>query len=156
MAWVMLSVVLFLAMELGIGAWLAPLIAGKYVSPMFHFQVQLLMHLAALYLGGLVVGLLSPGRRLLEPAVGAALSVALTFAFSLFMPTRFYAFDLSRLVLASGIGFACALLGAWHGESLMGNMDADDAAAKQSAKGRFRASLWATDGGLLTRHRTRR
>ena len=66
-AWVMLSLVLFLAFELFIGAWLGPLIAGKYVSPMFHFQVQMLLHLAALYLGGLAVGLVSPGRRLLEP-----------------------------------------------------------------------------------------
>jgi len=50
-AWVFLSVVLFLAVEFVIGTWLGPAIIGKYVSPMFHLQVQMVMHLASLSLG---------------------------------------------------------------------------------------------------------
>ena len=88
--WTILSLVLFLAVELVIGTWLGPLISGAYVSPMFHYQVQMLLHLFALYLGGVTVGLLSPGRRLLEPAVGAFISVLVVFLMSFFMPNWFF------------------------------------------------------------------
>lgn len=139
-AWVMLSLVLFLAFELVIGTWLGPLIAGKYVSPMFHLQVQMLLHLAALYLGGLAVGVVSPGRRLLEPAVGAFLSVLVTFLMSFFMPTWFLHFDVVKVAIGGGLGFFVALLGAWHGEKAMGNLPPDELA--RTTRGRLRASLW--------------
>lgn len=152
-AWVMLSLVLFLAFELFIGAWLGPLIAGKYVSPMFHFQVQMLLHLAALYLGGLAVGLVSPGRRLLEPAVGAFLSVVITFLMSFFMPTWFLHFDVVKVLIGGGIGFFVALLGAWHGEKAMGNLPPDE--LQRTARGKLRASLWHDELQRLSEHEKR-
>lgn len=138
--WVFLSVVLFLACELFIGTWLGPVIVGKYVSPMFHYQVQMLMHLASLYLGGIVVGVISPGRRMMEPAVGAFLSVLLVFLMGFFMPNWFFAFDLTKVMVGGGIGFFLALLGAWQGEKWMGNLPADKAA--QPARARLRDSIW--------------
>lgn len=136
--WTILSLVLFLAVELIIGTWLGPLIAGAYVSPMFHYQVQMLLHLGALYLGGVAVGVLSPGRRLLEPAVGAFLSVLIVFLMSFFMPTWFFTFDVTKVLIGGGIGFLVALLGAWHGEKLMGNVEDEPT----GAKGRLRAAIW--------------
>ncbi len=139
-AWTMLSLVLFLAVELVIGGWLGPLVAGKYTSRMFHYELQMVLHLGALYLGGLAVGVVSPGRRLLEPAVAAFLSVALTFMMSFFMPTWFLRFDVTKVLIGGGIGFFVALLGAWHGEKMMGNLPPDELA--QTRRGRLRASLW--------------
>lgn len=144
-AWTVLSVVLFLAIELVIGTWIGPLVTGKYVSPMFHYQVQMVMHLLALYLGGIAVGVFSPGRRLMEPAVGAFISVLVVFLMSFFMPTWFFVFDLTKVIVGGGIGFFLALLGAWHGESWMGNLPADEVEARQTVRGRLRASMWEDD-----------
>jgi hypothetical protein len=157
-AWVFLSVVLFLAVELVIGSWIGPAIIGKYVSPMFHLQVQMVMHLASLYLGGLVVGVVSPGRRLMEPALGAFLSVAITFLMSFFMPSWFLHFDVFKVMVGGGIGFALALAGAWTGEKWMGNLPPDQLA--QTTRGRLRNSMWEQEMSELlppdTRQRDRR
>ena len=122
---------------------------------MFHLEVQMMMHLASFYIGGFLVGLLSPGRRLVEPAVGAFLSVAIVWLISFFMPSWFYLFDLKRLFIGGAIGFALALAGAWLGERLMGNLDADDPAALGTARGRLRASMWSDERGLLVPRRGR-
>lgn len=155
MPWTILSVIVFLAVELLIGAWLGPLILGRYVSPMFHAEVQLAMHLLAFYLGGLGVGIVSPGRRLTEPAVGAFSSVLLVSLMSVFMPSWFFVFNLAKLAIGGGIAMFLALAGAWQGEQLMGNLDPDDEAARETGRGRLRASLWAKDDGLLTKRRDR-
>jgi hypothetical protein len=147
--WTIVSVVLFLAVELIIGTWLGPLIIGKYVSPMFHYQVQMLMHLLSFYLGGLAVGVLSPGVRITEPAAGAFVSVLVVFLMSFFMPTWYFQFDLTKVLVGGGIGFALALAGAWQGEKLMGNIDPDAPEAKQTARGRLRAGLWQRGVGLF-------
>lgn len=147
-AWTLLSLVLFLAVELVIGSWLAPLVTRAYVSPMFHYQVQMLLHLGALYLGGLAVGLLSPGRRLLEPAVGAFISVLVVFLMSFFMPHWFFTFNVTKVLVGGGIGFFVALLGAWHGEGLMGNLGDEP---ERTARGRLRAALWEDERSGLPR-----
>ena len=149
-AWTVIIVVLFLVVEATIGSWLGPMVIGKYVSPMFHFQVQLLLHLVSFYLGGFGVGMISPGRRLAEPAVGAFISVGLVFAYALFMPSFFFMFDVLKLLLAGGIAFVTALAGAWHGESVMGNIAPDAPEASETRRGRLRASLWSDDAGLLS------
>ncbi|MBI5542310.1 MAG: hypothetical protein HY901_00350 [Deltaproteobacteria bacterium] len=154
-AWAFLSVVLFLAIELAIGAFVGPFVIGKYVSPMFHLQLQMLMHLGSFYVGGFLVGMLSPGVRLTEPAVGAFISVAVVWLISFFMPSWFYHFDFTRLLVGGGIAFALALAGAYSGEKLMGNVEADDPASSASARGRLRARMWNETDGLLAQHRER-
>src|SRR3990167_5143992 len=146
--WTLLSLVLFLAVELLVGTWLGPLIAGAYVSPMFHYQVQMLLHLGALYLGGVAVGVLSPGRRLLEPAVGAFISVLVVFLMSFFMPTWFFTFNVTKVLVGGGIGFFVALLGAWHGEKLMGNLGDDP---KTTTRGKLRAAMWEDELNSMPR-----
>jgi hypothetical protein len=152
-AWTLVSIVLFLAIELLIGTWLAPLIVGAYVSPMFHLQVQMLMHLVSFYLGGVFVGVLSPGIRMKEPAVGAFISVGVVFIMSFFMPSMFIAFTPSKVLVGGGIAFVLALMGAYSGEKFMGNVDANDPTARASSRGRLRSKLWADDGVFFTRQR---
>ncbi len=153
--WTVVSVFLFLGVELFIGTWLGPLVLGKYVSPMFHLQLQMMMHLVSFYLGGVLVGVLSPGVRLKEPAVGAFASVMIVFMISFFMPNWFYRFDLSKVVVGGGIAMLLALMGAWSGEKFMGNVEPHDPAAQSTARGRLRAKLWHEDGIFFTRDRSK-
>ena len=148
-AWTVVSVAMFLAVELFIGTWVGPIVIGKYVSPMFHMQLQMAMHLASFYLGGIAVGVLSPGVRLKEPAVGAFISVALVLLMSLFMPMSYMAFDFTKLLVGGGIAFVLALAGAFSGEKFMGNIDADDEKAEETTRGKLRSTMWAEDGGYL-------
>src|SRR5687767_13181557 len=91
--WMVLSVLLFTAAEVVVGTVVGPLVVGKYVSPMLHLRVMMLLHLGSFFLGGVAVGLLSPGVRLIEPALGAALAVALVFMLGFFMPGPFLGFS---------------------------------------------------------------
>ena len=155
--WMMASVVLFLAVELLLGTWIGPLVIGKYVSPMFHLQVKMLMHLASFYVGGVLVGLLSPGIRLKEPAVGAFISVLVVFLMSFFMPHWYYRFDFQKILIGGGIAVVLALAGAYSGEKMMGNIEPDELEARSTTRGRLRAALWNdTDGMLGGRVRERR
>jgi hypothetical protein len=143
--WTIASIILFLAVELAIGTFIGPIIIGKYVPPTFHYEVQMLMHLLAFFLGGLTVGVVSPGRRLIEPALGGFLSVVLVFLMGVFMPTWFFTFNLGKVLVGGGIGFFLALLGAWQGEKFMGNLDTEEDRLKQPARAKFRAALWTTE-----------
>lgn len=153
-SWTVLSVALFLAVELLVGSWLGPRIVGAYVSPMWHMQLQMILHLGSFYVGGIAVGVLSPGVRMREPAVGAFFSVLIVFLMSFFMPSMFYGFSLTKVLVGGGIAFVAALMGAYSGEKFMGNVpDANDPAARASSRGRLRSSLWADDGLFFTRDR---
>ncbi len=144
--WVIASIVIFTALELLIGLVLAPAIfAGRMVaSQMWRIRVEMLMHLGSFFLGGILVGLLSPGVRLLEPAVGAFVSVLLVFLWAVFMPYSWFHFDLSKIVVGGGIAFGLGLAGAYSGEKWMGNIPDD------GARARLRSRMWG-DRGMLGR-----
>lgn len=145
--WVTASVVVFTALEILIALVLSPAIFGaKLASPMVQMRIEMIMHLASFYLGGVVVGLLSPGVRLTEPAVGAVVSVVLVFLMSVFLPQSYLHFDLTKIAIGGGIAFALALAGAYTGEQIMGNVSADD----ETARGRLRSGLWGEQGTLQT------
>jgi hypothetical protein len=121
--WVVLSVVIFTAMEVLLGHLLGPAVVGAYVSPMLHHRVMMVLHLGSFLVGGVVVGVVSPGLRLVEPAVGAFIAVALQLIMGLFMPNVFYGFSSQKLLWGGGIAFLVALFGAWTGEKWMGNVE---------------------------------
>lgn len=148
-AWLIVSVILFLGVELLIGTWIGPLVIGKYVSPVFNLQVQALMHLASFYVGGVLVGLLSPGIRMKEPAAGAFISVLVVFLMSFFMPHWYYRFDLQKVLIGGGIAVVLALAGAYSGEKMMGNIEPDDLDAQSTTRGKLRAALWNDADGML-------
>jgi hypothetical protein len=121
---------------------------------MFHLQLKMAMHLASFYLGGIAVGILSPGVRMKEPAIGAFVSVALVLAMSLFMPMTYLQFSWTKLLMGGGIAYFFALAGAYSGEKLMGNVEADEEEARESARGRLRTALWAEQDGYLAPRRS--
>lgn len=142
--WAMAAVVIYTAMEIGIAIFLAPaILAGRLASPMLQMRIQMLMHLASFYLGGVFVGVLSPGVRLVEPAVGAFVAVAIVFMMSFFMPSWFMHWSTEKVLVGGGVAFALALAGAWTGEKWMGNID-----DKGGTRGRIRTKMWGAHGML--------
>ncbi|MBD3308888.1 hypothetical protein GF339_20915 [candidate division KSB3 bacterium] len=116
--WVFLSMGIFLGIELFLGGFVAQLLAGRFVGRVFLLRIELLLMLASYLLGGILVGVLSPGIRILEPGIGAFLAVFLTFLYSVFTPMRLFGFSSTRLLIAGVVAFALALFGADLGERL--------------------------------------
>lgn len=121
-SWVFVSLAVFIGVELLLGGVVYELVVQRYVSAMLHHQLQVLLYLGSFLLGGFAVGVVSPGIRIAEPAVGAFTAVFLTLLFGVFQPYHFAGFTMGKLLLGGGIAFALALVGAEAGERLMGNV----------------------------------
>ncbi len=118
--WVMISMAIFIGVELILGGLVGNVIVGSYVSMSLRFMFQGLLNLISFLIGGFFIGLISPGIRILEPAVGAFLSVALMLILTLFTPYGFIQFSLVKLLIGGGIAFGLALYGARMGEKVAG------------------------------------
>lgn len=113
--------VIFIGIELILGGLVGELIVGRYVSHSLRFLLQGILNLASYFVGGLIVGVISPGLRIREPAVGAFFSVALMLSLSLFTPYSFIQFSLTKMLIGGLIAFVLALIGAELGEKITGN-----------------------------------
>lgn len=120
--WMVVSIVTFIVTEVVLGYVVGTLLLGGYVSQMWHLRMQVVLYLGAYFVGGIFIGLVSPGIRIVEPAVGAFVSVFLTLAISLFLPYTFMRISLGKLVIGGLIAFFIALSGARIGERMMGNV----------------------------------
>lgn len=119
--WAIASTVIFFATELVLGGIVGELVVGRYKSLGLAFVLQGVLNLASYFIGGFIIGLVSPGVRIIEPAVGAFCSVALMLALTLFTPYAFIRFSLTKLVIGGGVAFALAFIGARLGERVAGN-----------------------------------
>ena len=117
--WFIMSIGLFLGIEILFGILVGNLLTG-YTTQMVHYRIQVILHLSSFLVGGFLVGLISPGIRMVEPAMAAFLSVGLTMIFALFVPQYFMRLEFSKLLLGGGIAFALAYSGAMIGERLTG------------------------------------
>ncbi len=128
--WVFISIGVFIGIELFFGGFVSQIVAGRYVGRILWFKIEMLIMLASYFAGGLVVGLLSPGIRILEPAIGAFLAVLGTLIYSFFTPMiRCFGFSGDRALIGGAIVFVLALLGADVGERIaarLGNRASKD------------------------------
>ena len=85
------------------------------------FLLQGLLNLISFFIGGFIIGLISPGIRIFEPALGAFLSVALMLCLSFFTPYSFIQFSMTKMLIGGAIAFFLALTGARVGEKIAGN-----------------------------------
>ncbi|SDH14393.1 hypothetical protein SAMN04488136_10970 [Vibrio xiamenensis] len=92
------------------------------MSISLHFMMQGLLNLASYFIGGFIIGFISPGIRIYEPAAGAFLSVATMLLLTLFTPFHFFHFSLTKMIYGGAIAFFLALTGAKIGEKVTGNM----------------------------------
>ena len=116
--WIVLSLIIFITVEILLGGLIGPLVIGRFVSRPLYLKLEVVLMLGSYFFGGLLVGLLSPGIRVLEPAIGAALAVIFTWLYSFFTPIRFYGFSLRRMLVGGAIAFLLALIGADLGERI--------------------------------------
>ena len=121
--WTIASALIFIVAELVLGGLVGQLVVGRFMSLGLRFLLQGVLHLASFLVGGFIVGLISPGVRTSEPAVGAFLSVALMLALSLFTPYSFIRFSLTKMLIGGGIAIMLALAGARLAERIVGNID---------------------------------
>ena len=110
--------VIFLSIELLLGGFIAPLLSGRFVGRVFLLRIEVLLMLTSYFVGGLFVGVISPGIRIFEPAIGAFFAVLCTFIYSFFTPHRFFGFALNRRIIGGIIAFVLALFGADLGERI--------------------------------------
>ena len=120
-SWVLASMCVFLVVEAVLGGIVGKYMLGRYQSHSFWFVTQGLLNIISYFIGGIMIGLLSPGVRIAEPALGAFLSVGLMLTLTLFTPYSFIAFSLTKLLIGGAIAYTLALAGARLGERLAGN-----------------------------------
>ena len=111
------SVIIFIAVELALSTVLSPFMQGAGVSHVLRLKIHGLLNIAGYFVGGVLVGLISPGVRILEPAIAAVIAVGATLTLSYFTPYWFYKFSMDKMLIGGGIAFVCAMLGAHMGES---------------------------------------
>ncbi len=96
-------------------------IAASQVVPVLAWRLQtwrdVAVGAAGWFAGGLVVAVVSPGRTVLEPAVGALFAAQVTLVYLLFNATMQGGF-VTEYLLGTVAGFLLALLGALSGEGL--------------------------------------
>ena len=119
--WMWISFGIFIVTELFLGGLVGGFIVGKYMSIHLRFMLQGLLNLMAYFIGGIIIGLISPGIRIYEPAAGAFLSVLVMLVLTFFTPFSFIHFSLTKVIIGGGIAFFLALTGAKIGERLSGN-----------------------------------
>ena len=119
--WMILSMITFIGIELVLGGLVGEVLLGGSVSMSLHFILQGLLNLVSYFIGGLLIGAISPGLRMREPAVGAFCSVALMLGLMLFTPYSFIRFSLTKLLLGGIIACFLAYWGAELGEKLTGH-----------------------------------
>ena len=124
--WMMASMGIFVAVELLLGGLVGEVLIGGYMSQSLRFMAEGLLHIASFFVGGFIVGVISPGLRIHEPAAGAFLSVARMLVLAVFTPYTFLRFSLNRMLVGGAIAFCLALVGARLGEKLTGNRVSGD------------------------------
>ncbi len=119
--WMFASMVIFIGVELFLGGLIGHLVVGRFISLSLRFMLQGLLNLVSFFIGGFIIGLISPGIRIHEPAVGAFLSVTIMLCLSIFTPYSFIHFSLTKMLIGGVVAFFLALVGAKLGERVAGN-----------------------------------
>lgn len=127
--WVFSSFGVFIVLELLLGGVIGGMVMGRFLPHFLTYQIEVLLILSSFFIGGAIVGLISPTVRVLEPALAAFGSVLLTFCISFFSPYHFMSFSWTKVIIGGGIAFALALFGARFGEIIsarMGNKNSQE------------------------------
>ena len=116
--WVFASVAVFVVAQLFFAFGLGQMLLGSRIPHGLQQVVQGLLMLVSYFVGGLIIGVVSPGVRMIEPALGAFLSIFLVVFVSFVMPGSYVYFQWMKLIIGGIIAFALALYGARLGEKL--------------------------------------
>lgn len=120
--WVGVSMAAFLGAEILVGGLVGEWLLERVVSINTNFLLQGLINLAGFVLGGFLIGVLSPGRRIAEPALGGFATLLLTSLVALFVPFRWIGYSGTGVLVAGAMAAALGAGGAYMGEKLTGNV----------------------------------
>lgn len=112
----------FIGAEILIGGLVGEWLLARVVSINTNFLLQGLVNLAGFALGGFVIGLVSPGRRIAEPAVAGFATMLLISLIALFVPFRWIGYTSGGVFVAGAFAAALGAGGAYLGEKLTGNL----------------------------------
>jgi stress response protein SCP2 len=121
-AWVFYSLITFIVAELFLGGVVGQVVVGRFVPHTLTYTIEVVLILASFFIGGVIIGLISPKVRILEPAMGAFLCVLLTLSISFFSPYSFMRFTWAKLAIGGGCAFFLAFWGACLGEKISAKM----------------------------------
>lgn len=121
-AWVLYSLITFIVAELFLGGLVGQVVIGRFVPHVLSYTIEAVLILASFFIGGVIIGLISPKVRVLEPAMGAFLCVLLTLSISFFSPYSFMRFTWAKLAIGGGCAFFLAFFGARFGEKISAKM----------------------------------
>lgn len=116
--WVFSSVAVFVVAQLLLTVVIGQMLFGSRIPHGLLQVVQGLLILVSYFVGGFLIGVISPGVRMIEPALGAFLSIFLVVFVSFVMPNSYISFNWMRMIIGGVIAFALALYGATLGEKL--------------------------------------
>lgn len=122
--WVILSVFGYLGLQIALSIlghlFVFPFTATKHTEMM----AQGLIIIAGFYIGAFIIGVISPGRRTIEPVLGAVLAVGAAFSVSNFTPQMggwYQMQGVGSMGTAAVMAGVIAAFGAYSGEKMMGN-----------------------------------
>ncbi len=124
--WILYSLVVFIVVELFLAGFVGQVVVGRFVPHTLTYLIEVILIISSFFIGGAIVGIISPKIRILEPAIAAFLCVLLTLSISFFSPYRFMAFTWTKVAIGGGTAFFLAWFGAFLGEKFsarMGNKD---------------------------------
>jgi len=116
--WMLASMAIFIGIELLLGGIVGQIVVGRFMSLSLRFMLQGLLNVVSFFIGGFIIGVISPGLRVREPATGAFLSVAFMLILSIFTPYSFIRFSLAKMIIGGVVAFCLALTGAKIGEKV--------------------------------------
>jgi hypothetical protein len=122
--WIVASFAVFIAAELLLGVFVGKLVSAKFVGHVNQIRLEVMMILGSYYVGGFIIGLVSPRVRIAEPAIGAGLAVMATFLIGFFTPVLVLGFRGGKMLIGGAIAFTLAFLGSRTGEriaAMLGN-----------------------------------
>ena len=119
--WMLASMAIFIGIELLLGGIVGQIVVGRFMSLSLRFMLQGLLNVVSFFIGGFIIGVISPGLRIREPATGAFLSVALMLILSIFTSYSFIRFSLTKMIIGGIVAFCLALTGAKIGEKVTGH-----------------------------------
>lgn len=120
--WVWMSLAFFTVVEVVMGGLVAPVLSGRFFSHVAMLRLEVVVILASYFAGAFAIGLISPSVRVIEPAVGAALSAMMPFLIGVFSPVRFFHLGGTSPWIAAAIAFFVAMAGADTGERFAARM----------------------------------
>ncbi len=123
--WVLASTVGFLVVQVLLGIVAQTFVLPYIVAKHTQFFTEGLIIILGFYFGAFAIGVISPGRRVVEPVLGAVCAIAAAFSVANFTPQMggwFRHDGLGMMATAAMLAAVFAGFGCYSGEKMMGNV----------------------------------